>query len=668
MRKTYLIAAAAAMFAACSSDKLETPAPPQPELKEIAVGFDAYTQRGVTRAGVPGTLTDTNFKDGTSAISLAGFGVFGYYTDLNEYDQLYTPDFMYNQKVTYNTATSAWEYTPVKYWPNEYGNSAISDDVDKVSFFAYAPYVNVTATSGKVNPAENTWGIAGISKNSATGDPIVKYITSFDPAYTVDLCWGVANGEVWNKTNGGSQTMTAGLPWLNVERPADYTGAAPLKFTFKHALTQLQVKIDAAVDDIVAGTALAGETKIYVRSISFTGIAAKGALNLNNTNTNEALWLNFNGTDELDSGDEVIIYDGLKDGKEGTGQVAANEKSLGLNPVIISDNGNTQVGVTKDAVDLLANGTAFVIPSGEPMTVTITYDVETEDDNLAGYLSDGSKHGSSIQNVISKEVHFAPNDYLENGKKYILNLHLGMNSVKFDADVAEWDPTAIENDVDLPSNLAHFEAGTAGTSSTITLPWNMTTYSFYVDKLDPSTSSTPEAVTWTADGTIVTASTGSDASTSLTGYALAVATIAPNMTVWNDAAPGTLKAETATTPKELTLNIIRQYHPMNLTYTMPSTGDADIVVDTDALTGATMTWATDVMTPATDVIVTLNGVALTYTAGAPAASGEFTWDATNHKVTLYDIVGTTGSPEDYTITIKAGDAPAETVTFTVPVP
>ena len=115
-------------------------------------------------------------------------------------------------------------------------------------------------------------------------------------------------------------------------------------------------------------------------------------------------------------------------------------------------------------------------------------------------------------------------------------------------------------------------------------------------------------VTSTADGTIVTASTGSDASTSLTGYALAVATIAPNMTVWNDAAPGTLKAETATTPKELTLNIIRQYHPMNLTYTMPSTGDADIVVDTDALTGATMTWATDVDgTPATEVRAGLEG-------------------------------------------------------------
>lgn len=656
MRKIYLFAAAAAMFAACSSDKLETPAPPQPELREIAVGFDAYTQRGVTRAGVPGTLTDTNFKDGTSPISLAGFGVFGYYTDLNEYDQLYTPDFMYNQKVTYNTATSAWEYSPVKYWPNEYGNSAISDDVDKVSFFAYAPWVDVTATSGKVDADKNTWGIAGLSKNSATGDPIVKYITSFDPAYTVDLCWGVANGEVWNKTNGGSQVMTAGMPWLNVERPADYTGAAPLKFTFMHALTQLQVKIDAAVDDIVASAALQPGTRIFVRSISFTGIAAKGALNLNNSDPNKALWLNFNGTDELDSGDEVIIYDGLKDGKEGTGQVATNEKSLGLNPVIISDNGNTQVGVTQTAVDLLANGTAFVIPSGEPMTVKITYDVETRDDNLAGYLSDGSTHGSSIQNVISKEVTFAPNNYLENGKKYILNLHLGMNSVKFDADVADWDPTAIENNVDLPSNLTRYAAGAVGTSGAITLPNSLASYSYIVSGLDASA-----AVTWTPDGTVFTAGdiTGCDATSSAGGEAKGVITLS-NPTVSNKV--GWVKAVTSS--KEFQLIITQAYHPLELS----ATAINDVAKTITLASGGTVAaWPTSTNTADPEYVTitktALGGAAtaLTYNA-TPAAANEFSINTGTGEITLNDAFSV---GDIYTITIKVGDAPAETISFQV---
>ena len=659
MRKIYLFAAAAAMLAACSSDKLEAPAPPQPELKEIAVGFDAYTQRGVTRAGVSGTLTDTNFKDGTSAISLAGFGVFGYYTDLNEYDQLYTPDFMYNQQVKYNTATSSWEYSPVKYWPNEYGNSAISDDVDKVSFFAYAPWVDVTATSGKVDADKNTWGIAGLSKNSATGDPIVKYITSFDPAYTVDLCWGVANGEVWNKTNGGSQVMTAGMPWLNVERPADYTGAAPLKFTFMHALTQLQVKIDAAVDDIVASAALQLGTRIFVRSISFTGIAAKGALNLNNSDPNKALWLNFNGTDELDSGDEVIIYDGLKDGKEGTGQVATNEKSLGLNPVIISDNGNTQVGVTQTAVDLLANGTAFVIPSGEPMTVKITYDVETRDDNLAGYLSDGSTHGSSIQNVISKEVTFDANpdkNHLENGKKYILNLHLGMNSVKFDADVADWDPTAIENNVDLPSNLTRYAAGAAGTSGAITLPNSLASYSYIVSGLDASA-----VVAWSSDGTAIAAGdiTGCDATSSAGGEAKGVITLS-NPTVSNKV--GWVKAVTGS--KEFQLNITQAYHPLELS----ATGINDAAKTITLASGGTVAaWPTSTNTADPEYVTitktALGGAAtaLTYNA-TPAAANEFSINTGTGEITLNDAFSV---GDIYTITIKVGDAPAETISFQV---
>ena len=266
---------AAMMLASCSSDKLgPDPTPSQPTLEAGAVGFDAYTQRGTTRAGVPGDLTDADFKNSATDLGKAGFGVFAYYTDLNEYDQLYTPNFFYNQQVKYNTTSTKWEYKPVKYWPNEYGSSALSDDVDKVSFFAYAPYVDVAATSGKVDADKNTWGIAGLSKNSATGDPVVKYIASFDPLYTVDLCWGVANGEVWNKTNGGSQTMKAGLPWIDVERPlsTDATTGS-LKFTFLHALSQLQVKVDAAVDALDPGTALEGDTKIYVRSISFTGVA-----------------------------------------------------------------------------------------------------------------------------------------------------------------------------------------------------------------------------------------------------------------------------------------------------------------------------------------------------------------------------------------------------------
>ena len=630
------------MLASCSSnDKLDTsPTPQQPEVAaaEIPVGFDAYTQRGVTRAGTPGELVTSGAAAGQINLQDVGFGVFGYYTDLNEYDQLYTPNFMYNQKVS----TAAWTYDPVKYWPNEYGTSAISDDTDKMSFFAYAPWVDVTAASGKVDANENTWGITGMTKNSATGDPIIKYVSSFDPAKTVDLCWGVvgtAGDGTWNKVNGGTQNLEVGMPWINVERPVDATGTQKMKFTFLHALAQLDVDVDAAVNELNStdGVAVDPKTKIYVRSISFTGIAQKGALNLNNTNPNKALWLNYNGTDELDSGDAMTVYDGLKDGKEGTGQVATNEKSLGLYSEIISNSGNTTPGVTKAAQQMFENGVAHVIPSGEKMTVTIAYDVETADDNLAGYLSDGVTHGSSIQNVISKEVHFGTNDYLENGKKYILHLHLGMNSVKFDAAVTEWDPTPIHRDVELPFNALSFASGASGTLNAIAAGGNIV---YYITGMDRGGTATAVS----CDGTVVTANVVTDGSKLATyGYASYTATVAANTKTKNQS--GSIKVSDGTTQTSITVS----QDACALGWTPAALAAADTSIDIAShVTGIVTDWS------GASISITKNGAALVL--------------ATDYTVTAGVITLTTAAASNdvYKVTVQVEDADSETQEITVP--
>ena len=109
MKKLYLIAAAAAMFAACTSnDKLEVPTPENPVSKQIAVGFDAYTQRAVTRAGAVGDIALASLKTNS-------FGVFGYYTDANEYDPQATPNFMYNEKIMWDDTNSYWYYSFFNY-------------------------------------------------------------------------------------------------------------------------------------------------------------------------------------------------------------------------------------------------------------------------------------------------------------------------------------------------------------------------------------------------------------------------------------------------------------------------------------------------------------------------------------------------------------------------
>ena len=478
MRKKYFYAAAmAAMLASCSESfeaqqpvaQSQTPA----VAGETPVSFGIYTNRGTqgTRGGATGALTTDGLKDHNGDIGRAGFGVFAYYTDNLDYTGSTKPNFMYNQQVTYAGSAGDWTYEPVKYWPNEYGSHAESADEDKVSFFAYAPYFACDPATGSV--VETAWGISGFSKNTASGDPIVKYTTSFNLMNQVDLCWAVKNGGTWNTlTDQGSQTIANGYAWKDVEHPA--TIEQKMLFHFRHALAQLNVQIDADADLKAHqdGSEIARGTKVYVRSISFNGFAQKGALNLNNTASNQPLWLNFNGQGELQpASSPVVINDGRKNGKEGTTD-NTSEAFKALNPNIVQSTewgaAEETPGVTGTLQNLFsveslptsatdeekAEAPIYVIPTGEDaLTVTIAYDVETEDANLAGYLSDGKTHGSSVQNVITKEITFGSNNEgLKAGNNYQVKLHLGLNSVKFDVTLEEWNENAINADGWLPAN------------------------------------------------------------------------------------------------------------------------------------------------------------------------------------------------------------------------
>ena len=476
-KKFLMLSVAAITFAACSNDEADSvqksaevaQSPTDQVAEQVPVEFGAYVNRATTRAGQAGELTTVN-------LPAAGFGVFAYYTDNADYSQFSTPNFMYNQQVkgTVSGTTTTWSYSPVKYWPNEYGNDAASDDVDKVSFFAYAPYVAVTPGKGTVDVTgssdaahDKAYGIIQVSRNSATGDPLVKYVVDPDPTKSVDLLWAVQPATAtYNPISTGAFTATPGFPYLDLVKSKSND---KIQFDFKHALAKLNVQIDAFVDQTTASSAKlnAAQTRIYVRSITFTGFETQGTLNLNNTEKDIPLWLNSDGTSELSgSGKEVVVYDGLKDGKEAkVGSEQKSEKPAMLNPVIIQHATTAAVfptaGVTETAVNLFKTTSTtpttaltesiFVIPTYETMDVTIVYDVETIDPNLPGYLSDGETHGSSIENKITKTAVFGTTTNIEAGKAYTLKLHLGMTSVKFDATVSPWTTPTTSN-ADLPAN------------------------------------------------------------------------------------------------------------------------------------------------------------------------------------------------------------------------
>ena len=519
MKKIFLFAAAAALLTACSSEELAGVDTVQQKAEGDAINFSVYTPR-VTRAGAAKEITATNIKDNTTDAGKAGFGILAYYTDDEKFDiDKSTPNFMYNTQVRYDATTSKWTYNPVMYWPNEF-KKANAENIDRVSFFAYAPYVEVENTTGipyadqvnwKTNPTlvkTEEKNITAISKNTATGDPIVKYVVDTNPATSVDLLWGVASNEAANRysaidnTNSGV-TVTAGKPFVDLVKPNQpaYTASSSatdkggvLSFNLCHALSKLNIDVKYISDaETPSGTSElinANETRIYIRSITIGGFIMKAALDLNSKETYEvnpattpvtyrgkALWKDYDGKSALSWDSNVKFFDGRKDGKEGTESGEnPNESYTGLNPYLLENYvndtwggtewkkaesaGGKNRGVTRDVQNLFGDGTAannapiYVIPTGEDIDITIEYDVLTADKNLSTFLSDGLTAGSMIKNTISKKSNeiFGTTGAVQmiDGKAYTIHLILGMTSVKIEANVTDFEAeNAIAN---LPQN------------------------------------------------------------------------------------------------------------------------------------------------------------------------------------------------------------------------
>ena len=495
------------MTACSETEVLDQSASKQAAENAGGIKFDVYTQRGITRAGTPGDLNNDN-------IGAIGFGVFAYYTaDGKMYSDAATPNFMYNQKVTTEVTPvnqyTKWGYEPVKYWPNEFGDAAISDNIEYVTFFAYAPWTEFVPTTGDVAVPEDATeeqkdtiqkrNIISTIKHNGQGDPMIKYIVDTDPATSVDLLWGVAAenaNDVYSPIAGNATNVTPGKPFIDMVKPNN-PQSDKLLFNLKHALAKVKVTIDyiadeytptaVAYDAIKTGIIDSAETRIYVRSFKITGFATKGALNLNNTVAGEPLWKDFDGVKDL-TFTPVTFLDGRRDGFEGTktGE-AKSEDPQGLNPAILENyaltekdaDGKTIFGAdktpgvtayTEDVVKEASNGEGtvllfgngdptknegffYVIPrnsSSEYVDVEIAYDVETIDTVLYEKLSDNTTHGSSIQNIIKKEDIFKGIDF-KAGYQYEINIHLGMTSVKIDASVQPWVDNG-QTDVELPDN------------------------------------------------------------------------------------------------------------------------------------------------------------------------------------------------------------------------
>ena len=433
MKQKFFIGSLAllALMASCSSSNDDLNGGATQE-NNIPVTFSSYLGKTATsRAGAAGTIT-TDGANSTTSLQTEGFGLFATYTDNAEYTAATGPNFMYNTKVS----TKDWTYSPLRYWPNETstknadGKGATSEGVDRLSFFAYAPYVEATATTGAVT--ENTVGITALTANNVTTDPKVTYVVADDPSKSVDLLWGVvpAGTTKWSNVTGTDIDIAEGKPYLNLIKPKTNQ---KVNLLFKHALAKLNLNVVGAFDAVTGGTKDAA-TKITVASVTIegTGFKKTAVLNLNNTTANEPLW------------------EAVKD----AGDITLTVSDANLNSKIKDsgkDEAQTVDGVTETAQDLLnsdatsAQKAFMIIPSSaadKSLKVTIDYYVNTTDASL-------SKGYSRVENKITKTITgFAP----EAGKNYTLLLSLGMTSVKVSATVADWTDGS-STQVDLPINV-----------------------------------------------------------------------------------------------------------------------------------------------------------------------------------------------------------------------
>lgn len=407
--KRFLLTAAivAATLSSCSKNEIDY----NLESADNAISFGVYT----------GTTTKAEATTSASIKDLyAGFYVFGFYTETSDFvgsgeETLSTLNFMHNQLVSYydssydydeesaptNVTSENWYYTPVKYWSETY--------TDKYTFFAYAPDVD---------------GIATPSVAIITGTPYIDFDLTESDGYLNDMVDLVADARI-DVTSGKSSGDS-----VEAEEVSD------VDFYLLHETTRLN--LTASTNITSSGSKTETATSVVVTKVVFAGT----------TLYDEGRYTFAEADDELTStSTDVDAIRGKWSDQSGSGSTL--DLDLGTTTVEIGENGEnvkqysvTGVEVpsgTGTSVDLLGSDEyQFLIPVADKttsaITITVTYDIVTEDDQLDG------EYAASYNNVKTVTIP-SGSEILLQGVAYTLNLEFALNEVVLTATVDDAWPT-----------------------------------------------------------------------------------------------------------------------------------------------------------------------------------------------------------------------------------
>lgn len=467
------------MLTSCVKDSVEVDSPTNPP---AAVSFDAQlAQRQNTRAGYVGEMTTSKLKD-TDAPT-GGFGVMACHTGTDKWASWKSGtgtlmNFMYNQQVAWDDANSHWTYSPVKYWPNgtdaanangSPSNTATEAAPQYLSFFAYAPYVEVMPSTGTLTDVNK--GIVGMTANTTEAE--ASYLTyktdgttpattehpfpAYDPLYNVDLLWGV-RGAFQYKEADGTDNPDPALTALGAAHNIDLTKQTvdeQVSFLFKHALAKFSITVQGLFDhtdnddtSVLYPDDVDKDTKILIESVSISPFFTEGKMYFAPATDNASAphW------EPTASTEQTLTIDGINiNATLGDTYKVAGEDSTYHHDFLVDTNGDTEaakekfdalpIGVTHTEVPLLNDGTFqfMVIPTNDyinashPTTVRMVYYVITYDTNLT---LNTPKFYSIVKNDITATF---DNFAFEGGKSYQLRLQPGLTTVKFEVSVDDWE-------------------------------------------------------------------------------------------------------------------------------------------------------------------------------------------------------------------------------------
>lgn len=375
------IALTALTVTSCSNDEVMEAVP-----QKQAIEFGTYLGRDAQARAA---------ELETAGLQAKGFGVFASYTNTENWTTSAKPNFMFNQEVTYNTTSTAWEYSPIKYWPESAG---------KISFFAYGPLKNYDDT-----PTET---VTEKSTNTVAGAPTVTFTQSTDVTKMVDFVAAVSMNETYD------------------ENKTDNT----VEFTFKHELTRVSFSAKLGEGYYVADLAdKANKTMINIKSVKINKgnkFIASADYTFASADANAGTW----GTQTIATTD--LTLDGIlnKQTPNITGATVYNVEGI-----LVNSNTN--------AVTLFqANQYAFLIPyvqtetpyitgltPSDEIEVTFTYDIITLDVALEnGYSCTTDTKTAKIKGAATPTI-------LQQGKAYNITFAIGLKAIVLDVtEVSDW--------------------------------------------------------------------------------------------------------------------------------------------------------------------------------------------------------------------------------------